>query len=99
MNAITRDPSIAELIGVTVPIHVGGLLAAPEHQVKWEQINSPTIKEAIENGLLDKLSARRSTTEQLLGDESVEAITTSNADIRDRSLGEAIRDLLGIVAR
>lgn len=95
VSSVVRDPSIAELIGVTVPIRVHGDVAEPQHQVEWEGINSPTIKEALENGLLDKLATQSTLSEQIVAADT----KTATADIRDRSLGEAIRDLLGIVAR
>ncbi|MCQ9615349.1 AsmA family protein [Paenalcaligenes niemegkensis] len=95
---VTRDLTIAELVGVTVPIQVTGPLAHPHHRVEWESVNTPSVKQALENGLLDKLANQSSGTDELLGPEDPAAEAAQNISISDRSLGETIRDLLGIVA-
>lgn len=96
LQSTVRDPSIAKLIGVTVPLRLTGFLAAPQHEVLWESIQSPVIKQALANGLLEKLRAQQVDVEQHAKETRAEPMVEAVAKPGTRSFGEAVRDLLGV---
>src|SRR5690606_8425860 len=86
---------LVDLQGVTVPVRISGPFKAPSYQVQWKEIGSRTVKQAVENGLLDLISNKVG--EKLLNQPPKPAPQPIPKKPIDpvKSIGDAIKGLLG----
>ncbi len=77
---------LADLHGVTVPVHVSGPFDALGYQVEWKDISGALAKKALQNGLLDLLSGKAGAAGAAAPESKADAV---------KSLGNALKGLLG----
>ncbi|MGE8590930.1 MAG: AsmA family protein, partial [Alcaligenes sp.] len=78
--------SLQDLRNVAIPLRVSGPWQALSYQVQWKEIASPSIKKALQDGLLDLLSQQEAPAEESAQDApEPQAVQT---------LGDALKGLL-----
>jgi len=90
-----NDAGLAELRGLTVPVHLAGELRAPSYSVQWKDMGGRLVQAAMQRGLLDFATRQLERNKAAPVAAPAPPPAASRPADTVKSLGKALKGLLG----